>query len=81
MRKITQAILFYLFFLTFIPIGFSQNLDGATVEFVELGETKTVDDFDDSLDAATPQASYNVEFKIGSTENLKLVLQKIYILM
>ncbi|WP_417785532.1 T9SS type A sorting domain-containing protein [Tenacibaculum sp.] len=44
---------------------FSQTLSGASVEFVELGQTKTVNGSDQSLDATPAQATYDVEFKVS----------------
>ncbi|KOF02518.1 hypothetical protein OB69_12165, partial [Roseivirga seohaensis subsp. aquiponti] len=44
------------------------SLAGATVEFVELTSTKTVNNSDDNLLGAA--ADYNVEFQIGSIKNL-----------
>ena len=44
---------------------FSQTLSGASVEFVELSQTKTVNGSDQSLDATPAQATYDVEFKVS----------------
>ncbi|MBB4119762.1 hypothetical protein GGR32_002068, partial [Mesonia hippocampi] len=44
---------------------FSQTLSGASVEFVELSQTKTVNGSDQSLDATPAQATYDVEFKVA----------------
>ena len=64
MKKITFLITFLL--STLFPFqSFSQTLTGSSVEFVELGSTKTVSNTDHSLDAATPQGTYDVEFKVS----------------
>ncbi|MGO3719594.1 MAG: beta strand repeat-containing protein, partial [Mesonia hippocampi] len=72
MKKTTYVFsikrLYPAFFIMFCLISvpcFSQTLSGASVEFVELNQTKTVNGSDQSLDATPAQATYDVEFKVA----------------
>ena len=51
--------------------GSTGTLDGASVTFEELSQTKTIDGSDDDLNhSGSPQATYNVEFEIsGGLDN------------